>query len=186
MKFRRRACHPSTVDKSPALRELALSNMTRYIAPSYRTIRVHYELYRMITTTIINQIAVVVGNCDFVRLRRALHHGHKHRSWDYQKRQQPKKFFHGFHRGKRAVKGGRMASPLTTLRNCPCAGGSLTFCSTRSENFKPMKKYILSLLGILVAMAFIASCQQEGTTVTEEPDSGSPAYMNRPAPSPTR
>ena len=79
-----------------------------------------------------------------------------------------------------------MASPLTTLRNRPCAGGSLTFCSTRSENLKPMKKYILSLLGILVAMAFIASCQQEGTTVTEEPDSGSPAYMNRPAPSPTR
>jgi hypothetical protein len=51
---------------------------------------------------------------------------------------------------------------------------------------EPMKKYILSLLGIFVAMAFIASCQQEGTTVTEEPDNASPAYMNRPAPSPTR
>jgi hypothetical protein len=38
--------------------EPALSNMTRYIAPSYRTIRVHYELHRMITTTSINQIAV--------------------------------------------------------------------------------------------------------------------------------
>ncbi len=52
-------------------------------------------------------------------------------------------------------------------------------------------------------MAFIASCQQEGTTVTEEPASGPHgqqegttvteepasgphAYMNRPAPSPTR
>jgi uncharacterized lipoprotein YajG len=46
--------------------------------------------------------------------------------------------------------------------------------------------YILSLLGIFVAMAFIASCQQEGTTVTEEPTDGPPAYMNRPAPSPTR
>jgi uncharacterized lipoprotein YajG len=49
-----------------------------------------------------------------------------------------------------------------------------------------MKKYILSLLGIFVAMAFIASCQQEGTTVTEEPVSASTGYMNRPAPSPTR
>jgi len=50
-----------------------------------------------------------------------------------------------------------------------------------------MKKYILSLLGIFAAMAFIASCQQEGTTVTEEPDNASTAgYMNRPAPSPTR
>jgi uncharacterized lipoprotein YajG len=49
-----------------------------------------------------------------------------------------------------------------------------------------MKKYILSLLGIFVAMAFIASCQQEGTTVTEEPENASPGYMNRPAPSPTR
>ena len=37
-----------------------------------------------------------------------------------------------------------------------------------------MKKYILSLLGIFVAMAFIASCQQEGTTVTEEPNSAPP------------
>jgi uncharacterized lipoprotein YajG len=62
----------------------------------------------------------------------------------------------------------------------------LTFCGTRSENSEPMKKYILSLLGIFVAMAFIASCQQEGTTVTEEPDNAPPAYMNRPAPSPTR
>jgi len=44
----------------------------------------------------------------------------------------------------------------------------------------------LSLLGLFVAMAFIASCQQEGTTVTEEPISGSPGYMNRPSPSPTR
>jgi len=47
-----------------------------------------------------------------------------------------------------------------------------------------MKKYILSVLGIFVAMAFIASCQQEGTTVTEEPASGPHSYMNRPAPSP--
>jgi uncharacterized lipoprotein YajG len=49
-----------------------------------------------------------------------------------------------------------------------------------------MKKYILSLFGIFVAMAFVASCQHEGTTLTEEPDSAAPAYMNRPAPSPTR
>jgi uncharacterized lipoprotein YajG len=50
-----------------------------------------------------------------------------------------------------------------------------------------MKKYILSLLGIFVAMAFIASCQQEGTTVKEEPaGNASAGYMNRPAPSPTR
>jgi len=49
-----------------------------------------------------------------------------------------------------------------------------------------MKKYILSLLGIFVAMAFIASCQQEGTIVTEEPTNGPTTYMNRPAPSPTR
>ena len=40
-----------------------------------------------------------------------------------------------------------------------------------------MKKYILSLLGIFVAMAFIASCQQEGTTVTEEPDNAPPANI---------
>ena len=51
---------------------------------------------------------------------------------------------------------------------------------------EPMKKYMLSLLGIIVAMAFIASCQQEGTTVTEEPAKGPTAYMNRPAQSPTR
>jgi uncharacterized lipoprotein YajG len=49
-----------------------------------------------------------------------------------------------------------------------------------------MKKYILSLLGIFVVTAFIASCQQQGTTVTEEPDNASAGYMNRPAPSPTR
>jgi len=49
-----------------------------------------------------------------------------------------------------------------------------------------MKKYILSLLSIFVAMAFIASCQQEGTTVTEEPPNASPGYMNRPARSPTQ
>src|SRR6476620_8772102 len=54
------------------------------------------------------------------------------------------------------------------------------------RKLRTMKKYILSLLGIFVAMAFIASCQQEGTTVTEEPANGPPAYMNRPAPSPTR
>jgi hypothetical protein len=48
------------------------------------------------------------------------------------------------------------------------------------------KKYMLALLGIFVPMAFIVSCQQEGTTVTEESANGSPAYMNRPAPSPTR
>ena len=54
-----------------------------------------------------------------------------------------------------------------------------------SENSRPMKKYILFLPGIFVAMAFIASCQQQGTTVTEEPDSASHAYMNRPEPSPT-
>jgi hypothetical protein len=35
-------------------------------------------------------------------------------------------------------------------------------------------------------MALIASCQQEGTTVTEEPATGPHAYMNRPAASPTR
>jgi hypothetical protein len=105
------------VGKNPALLEPALSNMTRYIAPGYGTIRVHYELYRMITTATINQIAIVVGNCDFVGLCRALHHGYKHRSQDYQKRQQPKKFSHGFHMGKRDVQGGRMASLLTTPRN---------------------------------------------------------------------
>ena len=71
---------------------------------------------------------------------------------------------------------------LAGLNSC----GSLTFRGTRPENSEPMKKYILSLLGIFVAMAFIASCQQEGTTVTEEPDSGPHAYMNRPASSPTR
>jgi hypothetical protein len=49
-----------------------------------------------------------------------------------------------------------------------------------------MKKYMLALLGIFVAMAFIASCQQGGTTDTTEPDNALPAYMNRPAPSPTR
>jgi len=49
-----------------------------------------------------------------------------------------------------------------------------------------MKKYILFLLSIFVAMAFMPSCQQEGTTVTEEPVNASPGYMNRPAPSPTR
>lgn len=90
--------------------EPALSNMTPYLAPSYRTIRVHYELHRMITATSINQIPELVVNCDFVGLRRALHDGHKHRSQDYQKRQQPKKSFHGFHSGKRVLKGGRMAS----------------------------------------------------------------------------
>src|SRR4029450_7282871 len=74
--------------------------------------------------------------------------------------------------------------PLYEIAVVGC--GSLTFCGTRSENSEPMKKYILSLLGIFVAMAFIASCQQEGTTVTEEPANGPPAYMNRPAPSPTR
>jgi hypothetical protein len=43
---------------------------------------------------------------------------------------------------------------------------SLTFCGTRPENQEPMKKYILCLLGAVVAMAFIASCQQQGTTAT--------------------
>jgi uncharacterized lipoprotein YajG len=47
-----------------------------------------------------------------------------------------------------------------------------------------MKKYTLSLLGIFVAMAFLASCQQEGTTDTTEPATGTTAYMNRPEPSP--
>ena len=75
-------------------------------------------------------------------------------------------------------------SPLSEIAVDAC--GSLTFPGTRAENSELMKKYILSLLGIFVAMAFIASCQQEGTTVTEEPDNASPAYMNRPAPSPTR
>ena len=70
--------------------------------------------------------------------------------------------------------------------NRRCACGSLTFCATRSENSQPMKKYILSLLGIFVAMAFIASCREEGTTVTEEPVRGPTTYMNRPSPLPTR
>ena len=65
-------------------------------------------------------------------------------------------------------------------------GGSLTFCGTQTKNSQPMKKYILSLLGIFVAMAFIASCQQEGTTVTEEPAHGTTTYMNRPSPLPAR
>lgn len=47
-----------------------------------------------------------------------------------------------------------------------------------------MKKYILSLLGIFVVMAFVASCQQQGTTVTEDTSGEAPKYMNRPAPSP--
>src|SRR5215813_5098665 len=60
--------------------KLTSSNMMRQIAPSHRTIRVQHELHRMITTTCINQIAVVVVNCDFVGRRRALcFHGHKHR-----------------------------------------------------------------------------------------------------------
>ena len=54
------------------------------------------------------------------------------------------------------------------------------------RKLRTMKKYILSLQGIFVATAFIASCQQEGTTDTTEPANGSSAYMNRPAPSPTR
>jgi hypothetical protein len=57
---------------------------------------------------------------------------------------------------------------------------------TDAKNSEPVKKYILSLLGIFVAMTFIASCQQEGTTVTEEPSNGPTVYLNRPAPSPTR
>ena len=64
----------------------------------------------MITTTSINQIAVVIGDCDFVGLGRTLHHRQQHRSQDHQKRQQPEKFFHGFHGGKRPIDVGRMAS----------------------------------------------------------------------------
>jgi hypothetical protein len=49
-----------------------------------------------------------------------------------------------------------------------------------------MKSYIVrSVLGF-VALALIASCQQEGTTVTEEPANGPAQYMNRPAPSPAQ
>ena len=48
-----------------------------------------------------------------------------------------------------------------------------------------MKKHILCLLCSFVALAFIASCQQEGTTDVIEPANDSPGYMNRPAPSPT-
>ena len=58
--------------------------------------------------------------------------------------------------------------------------------NTRSENSESMKKYILPLLGMFVSMAFFVSCQQEGTTVTEEPVNGPTAYMNRPSSSPTR
>src|ERR1043165_2744930 len=59
---------------------------------------------------------------------------------------------------------------------------TLTTCGTRSENSELMKKHILSLLGIFVALAFIASCQQEGTTgntiyETTAPVDGSPGYM---------
>ena len=65
----------------------------------------------MNTATCIRQIAVVVVNCDFAGLR--LHfRGHKHRPYDYQKRQQPNKFFHGFHRGKCFRKGCRMATRI--------------------------------------------------------------------------
>jgi len=40
----------------------------------------------------------------------------------------------------------------------------------------------LPLLGIFVAMAFLASCQQEGTTDTTEPATGTTTYMNRSEP----
>jgi uncharacterized lipoprotein YajG len=56
----------------------------------------------------------------------------------------------------------------------------------RYRETNSIKKRIMSLLGIFIAMAFIASCQQEGTTVTEEPYNAPPTYMNRPAPSPTQ
>ena len=65
----------------------------------------------MNTTASINQIAVVVVNCDFVGLR-LYFHAHQHCSQDYQKRQQPNKFFHGFDRAKFARKGCKMASPM--------------------------------------------------------------------------
>ena len=62
---------------------------------------------------------------------------------------------------------------------------SLTLCGTRSENSEPMKKYLLCLLVTFVSMAFIAACQQEGTTVIEQPVNPPAQYMNRPAASPT-
>jgi uncharacterized lipoprotein YajG len=37
-----------------------------------------------------------------------------------------------------------------------------------------MKKYILCLLGAIVAMAFIASCQQQGTNATTTAPAASP------------
>ena len=61
---------------------------------------------------------------------------------------------------------------------------SLTFCDASSEKPEPMKRYTLSLLGIFVAMAFLASCQQEGTTDTTEPATGTTTYVSRPEPPP--
>jgi hypothetical protein len=89
-------------------------------------------------------------------------------------------------KGDTRVRGEFIVVRLPPLSEITVVLVGLTFCGTRTENSEPMKKYILSALGIFVAMAFIASCQQEGTTVTEEPANGPPAYMNRPAPSPTR
>jgi hypothetical protein len=76
---------------------------------------------------------------------------------------------------------------------CAVAGSKpgFTFCGNRSENSHRMKKYMLCLIGSFVAMAFIASCQQQGTTgnviyESTGPGTDSPAYMNRPAPSPSQ
>jgi len=45
---------------------------------------------------------------------------------------------------------------------------------------QPMNKYILCLIGVIVAMAFIASsCQQQGTTTTT-------AAAAKPTPTPSR
>jgi hypothetical protein len=80
--------------------------------------------------------------------------------------------------------GNQIDAALISRDSAPLPGSnkSLTFCDTSSENPNPMKRCILPLLGIFVAMAFLASCQQEGTTDTTEPATGTTTYMNRPEP----
>src|SRR6476661_5994058 len=86
-----------------------------------------HEPHRMNTTTCIRQIAVVVVNCDLAGLSRALHHGHKHRPENYQKRQQPNKFFHGSHRRSLREKaaGWQVRSPLLEIALCSCVSMTL-------------------------------------------------------------
>src|SRR6516164_617873 len=58
---------------------------------------------------------------------------------------------------------------------------------------QPMKRYILCLLGAIIAMAFIASCQEQGTTTTTASPAPTKGHVKtssgnlyrNPAPSPT-